>query len=246
MDYDEMLNYHKEQNAELTVAVRPVPWKEASRFGIMNTNEAGEIVEFEEKPKEPKSNLASMGIYIFTWKILRKTLIADMKNPESSHDFGNDVIPTFLRENRKMVAYKFEGYWKDVGTIDSLWEANMDLLGKKSELDLGDNAWQIYSEDYSSLPAYIGPDAVIDRAYITQGCEVDGEVHSSVLFTNVEVKAGAVVTDTVLMPGAVVEEGARVTRALVAGNVTIGKGAVVGDAKSENILLVSKRVKGEE
>ncbi|MBQ6376381.1 MAG: glucose-1-phosphate adenylyltransferase [Lachnospiraceae bacterium] len=246
MDYDEMLNYHKEQNAELTVAVRPVPWKEASRFGIMNTNEAGEIVEFEEKPKEPKSNLASMGIYIFTWKSLRKTLIADMKNPESSHDFGNDVIPTFLRENRKMVAYKFEGYWKDVGTIDSLWEANMDLLGKKSELDLGDNAWQIYSEDYSSLPAYIGPEAVIDRAYITQGCEVDGEVHGSVLFTNAEVKAGAVVTDTVLMPGAVVEEGARVTRALVAGNVTIGKGAVVGDAKSENILLVSKRVKGEE
>lgn len=246
MDYDAMLEYHKEQNAELTVAVRPVPWKEAPRFGIMNTNEEGEIVEFEEKPKEPKSNLASMGIYIFTWKSLRKTLLADMKNPDSSHDFGNDVIPTFLAEKRKMVAYKFEGYWKDVGTIDSLWEANMDLLGKKSELDLGDPTWQIYSDDSISLPAYIGPDAVIDRAYITQGCTVEGEVHYSVLFTDVKVEPGAVVTDTVLMPGAVVEAGAKVTRALVAGNVTIGKGAVVGDADSENILLVSKRVKGEE
>ena len=246
MDYDAMLEHHKAQNAELTVAVCPVPWKEAPRFGIMNTNDEGEIVEFEEKPKEPKSNLASMGIYIFTWKSLRKTLLADMKNPDSSHDFGNDVIPTFLKENRKMVAYKFEGYWKDVGTIDSLWEANMDLLGKKSELDLGDPTWQIYSDDSLSLPAYIGPDAVIDRAYITQGCQVEGEVHGSVLFTDVRVEAGAVVTDTVLMPGAVVEAGAKVTRALVAGDITIGKGAVVGDANSENILLVAKRVKGEE
>ncbi len=246
MDYDEMLNYHKAQKAELTVAVRPVPWKEASRFGIMNTNEAGEIIEFQEKPKEPKSNLASMGIYIFTWKSLRKTLIADMKNPDSSHDFGNDVIPCFLAENRKMVAYKFEGYWKDVGTIDSLWEANMDLLDKKSELNMNDTSWVIYSDDTAALPAYIGPEAEIDRAYITQGCIVEGAVHNSVLFTDAEVKPGAIVEDTVLMPGAVVEEGAKVTRALVANGVTIGKGAVVGSRDSENILLVAKRVKGEE
>ncbi len=246
MDYDAMLEYHKEQNAELTVAVRPVPWKEASRFGIMNADESGVITEFQEKPKEPKSNLASMGIYIFTWKTLRKVLIADMKNPESSHDFGNDVIPEFLNSGKKLVAYKFEGYWKDVGTIDSLWEANMDLLGKKSELDMSDASWKIYTEDVSTPAQLIGKNAVIDRAYITQGCIIDGTVRHSVLFTGAYVGEGAVVEDTVLMPGAVVEAGAKVTRALVADGIRIGKGAVVGSADSENITLVAKRVKGEE
>ncbi len=246
MDYDAMLDYHKSQNAELTVAVRPVPWKEASRFGIMNTDENGTIVEFQEKPKEPKSNLASMGIYIFTWKTLRKVLVADMKNPDSSHDFGNDVIPEFLSTGKKMVAYKFEGYWKDVGTIDSLWEANMDLLGRRSELNMDDDSWKIFTEDTSTPPQLFGPNAVIDRAYITQGCIVDGEVHHSVLFTSAQVGEGAIVTDSVLMPGAVVETGARVTRALVADGVKIGAGAVVGSADSENITLVAKRVKGEE
>ena len=246
MDYDAMLQFHKEQKAELTVAVRPVPWKEASRFGIMNTDESGQIVEFQEKPKEPKSNLASMGIYIFTWKTLRKTLIADMKNPESSHDFGNDVIPEFLNSGKKMVAYKFEGYWKDVGTIDSLWEANMDLLGRKSELDMDDPTWKIYTDDVSAPPQYIGANAVTDRAYVTQGCIIEGEVHHSVLFTNAFVGEGAVITDSVLMPGSVVEAGAHVTRALVASNITVGKGATVGSADSESITLVAKRVKGEE
>ena len=246
MDYDDMLNYHKEQNAELTVAVRPVPWKEASRFGIMNTDGNGTITEFQEKPKEPKSNLASMGIYIFTWKTLKKVLLADMKNPDSSHDFGNDVIPEFLNTGKKMVAYKFEGYWKDVGTIDSLWEANMDLLGKRSELNMDDPSWKIYTSDASTLPQLIGPDALIDRAYITQGCIVFGEVHHSVLFTESQIGEGAVITDSVLMPGAIVEAGAKVTRALVADGVRIGKGAVVGSADSENITLVAKRVKGEE
>ncbi|MDO4619406.1 MAG: glucose-1-phosphate adenylyltransferase [Lachnospiraceae bacterium] len=246
MDYDEMLNYHKENKAELTVAVRPVPMKEASRFGLMVTDETGRITEFQEKPKEPKSNLASMGIYIFTWKTLRKVLMADMKNPDSSHDFGNDVIPEFLAAGKKMVAYNFEGYWKDVGTIDSLWESNMDLLGKNSELNMNDPHWKIYTEDASMLPAHFGPEASVDRAYITQGCVVDGEVKGSVLFTGAKVKAGAKVIDTVLMPGAVVEEGAVVTRALVADGVTIGKGAVVGSADSENIELVAKRVKGVE
>ena len=246
MDYDAMLDYHKEQKAELTVAVRPVPWKEASRFGIMNTDDNGQIVEFQEKPQEPKSNLASMGIYIFTWKTLRKTLIADMKNPESSHDFGNDVIPEFLNSGKKMVAYKFEGYWKDVGTIDSLWEANMDLLGRKSELDMDDPTWKIYTADVSAPPQYIGANAVTDRAYVTQGCIIEGEVHHSVLFTNAFVGEGAVITDSVLMPGSVVEAGAHVTRALVASNITVGKGATVGSADSESITLVAKRVKGEE
>ena len=246
MNYDDMLSYHKAQKADLTVGVRPVPWEEASRFGIMNTNEDGQIIEFQEKPKEPKSNLASMGIYIFTWKALRKVLVADMKDPDSSHDFGNDVIPNFLNSGKKLVAYKFEGYWKDVGTISSLWEANMDLLGKKSELNMNDPNWKIYTDDASTLPAYYGPDAVVERAYITQGCTVEGEVSGSILFTGATVRAGAKVIDSVLMPGAVIEEGAVVTRALVADDVTVGKGAVVGSADSKEIELVAKRVKGVE
>ena len=246
MNYDEMLDYHKAKGAEATIAVREVPWKEASRFGIMNTNEEGDIVEFQEKPKEPKSNLASMGIYIFTWKTLRKILVADMKNPESTHDFGNDVIPTLLADNKKLVAYTFAGYWKDVGTIDSLWEANMDLLDKKNELYQGAPASKIYTEDSNELPQYVGPEANIGRAYIDQGCWIEGEVKNSVLFTGAKVEAGAKVIDSVLMPGAVVGSGAVVTRALVAGDVRIGKNAVVGSADSENIELVAKRVKGED
>ncbi len=246
MDYDKMLAFHKEKKASLTVAVRPVPIAEASRFGIMNTDENGNIVEFEEKPEHPKSNLASMGIYIFTWKDLRKALVADMKSQESSHDFGNDIIPAFLAAEKTLVAYQFKDYWKDVGTIDSLWEANMDLLDNSSELNLNDTSWKIYTDDVSALPQYIGPDAVIDNAYITQGATVEGTVKHSVLFTGAKVEAGATVIDSVLMPGAVVEEGAVVTRALISGNIHIGKGAVVGDAKSKNIELVAKRVKGEE
>ena len=246
MNYAKMLAEHKAQNAEATIAVIEVPIREASRFGIMNTNETGQIVEFEEKPEHPKSNLASMGIYIFNWKTLRKLLIADMKDPDSNHDFGKDIIPQMLANGDKLYAYKFKGYWKDVGTIDSLWEANMDLLDKNNELDLSDRTWKIYTEDVTSLPQYIGPDAKIRRAFITQGCIIEGEVHNSVLFTGAKVGPGAKIIDSVLMPGAVVEEGAVVTRALVADNVKIGKEAVVGSADSEHIELVSKRVKGVE
>ena len=246
MNYDAMLSFHKEKKADATIAVLPVPMKEASRFGIMNTDDQDRIVEFEEKPPVPKSNLASMGIYIFTCKVLRKVLLADMKITDSNHDFGKDIIPALLGDGKTLMAYKFEGYWKDVGTIDSLWEANMDLLDKKNELNLSDPGWKIYTEDASELPQYIGPDAKIDVAYITQGCSIYGSVTRSVLFTGTTVAPGAKVTDTVLMPGAVVEEGAKVTRALVANGVKIGKGAVVGDPKSENILLVAKNVKGVE
>ena len=246
MNYDKMLQAHKEQGANATIAVRPVPMKEASRFGIMNTNEDGDIVEFEEKPANPKSNLASMGIYIFTWKDLRKLLIADMKNPDSDHDFGKNIIPTMLAENKKLIAYRFEGYWKDVGTIDSLWEANMDLLDKKNELDLSDSSWRIYSEDSSALPAYIGPEAEIDRIYVTQGAVIMGAAKHSVLSTGSIILEGATVTDSVLMPDTKIEEGATVTRAIIASGVKIGKGAVVGSADSEEILLVSKNVKGVE
>ena len=247
MNYAKMLAYHKENNADATIAVIEVPMKEASRFGIMNTDEeTGRIVEFEEKPEHPKSNLASMGIYIFNWKLLRKMLLADMKDSESSHDFGKDIIPALLNDGKLLYAYKFKGYWKDVGTIDSLWEANMDLLSKNNELDLHDPTWKIYTEDVTSLPQYIGADAKIEKAFVTQGCVIDGEVKNSVLFTGAKVAAGAKVIDSVLMPGAEVEEGAVVQRALVADEVKIGKNAVVGAADSEHNELVAKRVKGEE
>ena len=246
MNYDKMLDYHKEMNADATMAVIEVPMKEASRFGIMNTDGNGRIVEFEEKPEHPKSNLASMGIYIFNWKLLRKILLADMKNPDSHHDFGKDVIPCLLNDNKTLAAYKFKGYWKDVGTIDSLWEANMDLIDSRNELNLNDPTWKIYTEDTPALPQYIGPNAKIDKAFITQGCVVEGEVKHSVLFTGCKVGEGAKIIDSVLMPGVEVAAGAVVQRALVADNVKIGQDAVVGSADSENIELVSKRVKGVE
>ena len=246
MNYDNMLDYHKETGADATIAVIEVPMKEASRFGIMNTDDEGRIVEFEEKPENPKSNLASMGIYIFNWKLLRKMLLVDMKNQDSNHDFGKDIIPTMLNDGRKLYAYKFKGYWKDVGTIDSLWEANMDLINSKNELDLNDDSWKIYTEDTTVLPQYVGPTAEIERAFINQGCVINGKVKNSVLFTGARVGEGAQIIDSVLMPGVEVEEGAVVTRALVADGVKIGKNAVVGSADSEHIELVSKRVKGDE
>lgn len=246
MDYDKMLDAHKEHQADATIAVIQVPMKEASRFGIMNTDETGRIVEFEEKPEHPKSNLASMGIYIFNWKLLRRMLIADMKNSNSNHDFGKDIIPQLLADGKTLFAYQFKGYWKDVGTIDSLWEANMDLLDKNNELDLNDPTWKIYTEDVTVPPQYIGETANIKRAFITQGCIIDGTVHNSVLFTGARVSKNAKIIDSVLMPGVEIAEGATVTRALVAANTKIGKGAVVGSADSEHIELVSKHVKGVE
>ena len=247
MNYDKMLAYHKERQADATIAVIEVPLKEASRFGIMNTDgETDRITEFVEKPPVPQSNLASMGIYIFNWKLLRKLLLADMKNPESSHDFGKDIIPTLLNDGKRLFAYRFKGYWKDVGTIDSLWEANMDLLSPDNELDLSDLTWKIYTEDVTALPQYIGTEARIQNAYITQGCVIEGEVTNSVIFTGAKVRPGAKVIDSVLMPGAIVEDGAVVIRALVANGVNIGKGALVGSADSEHIELIAKRVKGAE
>ena len=247
MNYDKMLAFHKERQADATIAVIEVPLKEASRFGIMNTDgETDRITEFVEKPPVPESNLASMGIYIFNWKLLRKMLLADMKNPDSNHDFGKDIIPTLLGDEKRLFAYRFKGYWKDVGTIDSLWEANMDLLSPDNELDLSDLTWKIYTEDVTALPQYIGTEARIQNAYITQGCVIEGEVTNSVIFTGAKVRPGAKVIDSVLMPGAIVEDGAVVIRALVANGVNIGKGALVGSADSEHIELIAKRVKGAE
>lgn len=244
MDYADMLTKHIEREADATIAVIEVPIKEASRFGIMNTNDTGRIIEFEEKPAVPKSNLASMGIYIFNWKLLRQMLVEDMAKANSNHDFGKDIIPTLLNNGGNLFAYKFKGYWKDVGTIDSLWEANMDLLDDNNELDLGDPAWKIYTEDVTTLPHYVGANADIKRSFITQGCVIDGEVKNSVLFTGAKVGENAKILDTVLMRDVIVEEGAIINRALIADGVRIGKGAIVGSADSEHIELVASDVEG--
>ena len=246
MDYADMLREHLEHNAACTISVLQVSMDEATRFGIMNLGEDGYVSEFEEKPKHPKSDLASMGIYIFNWKKLREYLIADENDPYSSKDFGKNIIPNMLAAGEKLWPYRFKGYWKDVGTIDSLWEANMDLLSPDNELDLSDLTWKIYTEDVTALPQYIGTEARIQNAYITQGCVIEGEVTNSVVFTGAKVRPGAKVIDSVLMPGAIVEDGAVVIRALVANGVNIGKGALVGSADSEHIELIARRVKGAE
>ena len=229
MNYDKMLEYHKANHADATIAVIEVPMKEASRFGIMNTNETGRIVEFEEKPEKPKSNLASMGIYIFNWKLLRKMLLADMKNPESSHDFGKDIIPTMLADEKTLFAYKFKGYWKDVGTIDSLWEANMEVLDPEhSGINLFDENWKIYSRNSGMTGHKIGSNAVVENCMITDGCRIDGNVKHSILFSGVKVEKGAKVEDAVVMGGTVIKAGAVVEHCIVAENVVIGENAIVG------------------
>ena len=242
MNYDKMLDVHKAQGAAATIAVMPVTLEEATRFGIMITDENNRIIDFEEKPKHPRSTLASMGIYIFDWKKLRKILVEDKDDPNSAHDFGKTIIPTLLNGGEKLVAWRFEGYWKDVGTIDSLWEANMDLLTDNNDLQLDDPTWKIYTEDAAVLPAYIGPNAEVDTAYITQGASVEGTVKHSVIFTGAVIEEGAKVIDSVLMPGVTVKAGAVVTRALVADGVTIGAGAVVGSADSKEITLQAQDV----
>lgn len=243
MNYAKMLKYHKEHDADATIAVLPVPMKEASRFGIMNTDDEGHIVEFEEKPEHPKSNLASMGIYIFNWKLLRKELLDDAKKTDTSHDFGKDIIPSYLNQGKNLMAWKFEGYWKDVGTIDSLWEANMDLLNKNNELNLDDPDWKIYTEDIPSLPQYIGETGEVTHSYINQGAIIEGKVEDSVLFNGVTIAEDAVVSESVLMPGVSVGKGAKIYRALVSDDVKIDDGAVVGSPSSKEITLVAKHVK---
>ena len=234
MDYDEMLDYHKEHHADATIAVIEVPMKEASRFGIMNTEEGGKIVEFEEKPAEPKSNLASMGIYIFNWKLLRKMLLADMKDPDSNHDFGKDIIPRMLEDQKTLYAYKFKGYWKDVGTIPSLWEANMEVLDPEhSGINLFDEDWKIYSRN-SGMPGHkICAGASVENSMITDGCKIAGSVKHSILFAGVKVEAGAVVEDAVVMGRTTIKAGASVKHCIVAENVVIGENAVVGAMPTE-------------
>lgn len=241
MDYEKMLDKHIETHAEATIAVMEVPKKEACRFGIMNCDKDDRIIEFEEKPAEPKSNLASMGVYIFTYKTLRKFLKNDEKDPNSHHDFGKDIIPAYLKASLPLQAYRFKGYWKDVGTIDSLWEANMDLLDDSSKLNLFDNEWKIYTDDALASPQIIGSKAKINVAYITQGCVVDGEVNHSVLFTNSIVSEGAKVYDSVIMNEAKIGKNAKLYRCLVADGVKVPEGMVLGSKNSKEILLVTKK-----
>ncbi|MBQ8170707.1 MAG: glucose-1-phosphate adenylyltransferase [Oscillospiraceae bacterium] len=229
MDYSKMLDFHKEQNADATIAVLEVPWEEAPRFGIMSANPDGTIYEFAEKPAEPKSNLASMGIYVFTWSKLRKHLIDNENDEGATKDFGKNIIPMMLANNEKMVAYHFDGYWKDVGTIDSLWEANMDVLDPNVPLDLLDDSWKIYSRNPVMPPHYTGENSKIENSMVAEGCEIYGTVDFSVLFAGVVIEEGAVVTDSIIMPGSVIKKGAVVEYAIVGENCVIGEGAHIGD-----------------
>lgn len=234
MDYSKMISYHKEKNAACTIAVYEVPMEEASRFGILNTNEDGSIYEFDEKPKVPKSNQASMGIYVFSWDKLKKYLEADEEDPESQNDFGKNVLPAMLNNGERMFAYRFDGYWKDVGTIDSLWESNMDILNPNIPLELSDPEWKIFSRNSALPPHYISAQAHVENSMIAEGCNVYGDLDFSVLFAGVYVAPGAVVHDSIVMPGARIEEGARVEYAIVAENAVVGANSVVG-SRPENM-----------
>ena len=242
MNYAKMLEEHQKHNADLTIAVMEVPMKEASRFGIMVTDETDRITKFEEKPAHPSSNLASMGIYIFNWKLLKDMLVKDAKNEESSHDFGKDIIPTLLAKGKRIYAWRFAGYWKDVGTVDSLWEANMDLLDPNSTLDLSDPSWKIYTQDIATTPQFIGETASVEHSFINQGCIIDGHVEGSVLFNDVRIEEDAKVVDSVLFPGSKIGKGAVVTRAIIGEGCEVAPNRKVGSKKGDITLLT----KGED
>ncbi len=238
MDYNAMLRSHIANQADCTIAVRPVPWADAPSFGIMNTDAEDRIIEFEEKPKKPKSNRASMGVYIFTWSVLRKYLIDDEANPNSHNDFGKNIIPGMLGDGLKLMAYSFEDYWKDVGTIRSLWESNMDLISETPQFNLHDKNWRIYARNPIMPPHYVGPAAQVDGSMVTEGCAVYGCALRSVLFAGVTIERGAVVEDSVIMPGAVIKTGAVVKRSIVGEKTVVCEGCRVGDGGDSEIALV--------
>ncbi|WP_045523838.1 glucose-1-phosphate adenylyltransferase [Neobacillus niacini] len=244
MNYESMLEYHVEKRADATISLIEVPWAEASRFGIMNTNEDLRITEFEEKPAEPKNNLASMGIYIFSWNILKEYLEMDARNTKSSHDFGKDIIPTLLEENKKLYAYPFKGYWKDVGTVKSLWEANMDLLNDECDLDLFDHDWRIYSVNPNQPPQYISPEAVVKESLINEGCTIEGEIDKSVLFQGVIVGKGSIIKESVIMPDAVIGENVIIEKAIVPDDAVIPDGTVIRSFDDEIILVTQEMLNG--
>ncbi len=244
MDYAKMLRAHKETGADCTIAAIEVPMKEASRFGILNCNPDGSIYQFEEKPKQPKSNLASMGIYIFTAEKLYKYLEEDDANSSSSKDFGKDVLPTMLNAGEKMFSYRFNGYWKDVGTISSLWESNMDLLGSNPKFDVADSDWKIHSRNPLAPPEYIGDSAIVENSMIALGCEIEGTVINSVLASNVVVEEGATVRDSVIMAGTVIKKGATVDYSIIDENVLVEEGATIGEekAKAAGIAVLGRNI----
>lgn len=242
MNYESMLEYHIEQGADVTISVIEVPWGEAGRFGIMNTNKEHRIIDFEEKPAEPKNNLASMGIYIFNWTILKEYLEMDARNPESSHDFGKDIIPLLLEEQKKVYAYPFKGYWKDVGTVRSLWEANMDLLNEKSKLNLFDADWKIYSVNPNQPPQYISPEATVKESFINEGCTIEGNIENSVLFQGVYVGKGSVIRETVVMPDAKIGENVYLEKVIVPCDLNIPDGTVIRSENDEIILVTAEMV----
>ena len=239
MHYGKMLETHINSKAAVTIAVMPVPWEEASRFGIMNVDEDGNIVEFEEKPKNPKSNLASMGIYIFNYSILKKYLTDDERNPESANDFGKNVIPAMLANGEKMVSYRFEGYWKDVGTIQSLWEANMDLLDFPPNFEISDTSWNIYSRNTALAPQYVGKNAEISNSTVSQGCTICGKVSHSVIFSNVEIGEGSEVSDCVIMPDVKIGKNVKITKTLIGTGAVIEDGAVLGENEDPESKYIS-------
>ncbi|MBR5270569.1 MAG: glucose-1-phosphate adenylyltransferase [Clostridia bacterium] len=234
MHYGEMLKAHKESGAVATIAVMPVPWEEASRFGIMNVDENGTIVEFEEKPKEPKSNLASMGIYIFKYSELKKYLTDDENNPNSSNDFGKNIIPSILDDGKKLMSYRFEGYWKDVGTIQSLWEANMDLIDSPPKFDVDDRKWIIYSRNLARTPHYVGKSAKIKNSKVTESCSIYGSVEHSVVSGSVHIGEGSLVKDCVIMPGAYIGKNVKLEKTIIGPNAIIEDNVTIGLKDEEN------------
>jgi glucose-1-phosphate adenylyltransferase len=238
MNYEMLLESHKKNNADATIAVISVPWAEASRFGILSVDENERVTEFAEKPKKPNSNLASMGVYVFTWSVLKDALIRDEAKGNSSNDFGKDIMPTMLEEGARLFSYRFDGYWKDVGTIDSLWEANMDLLETRPALELNDRSWRILSVNPNQPAQYVAPHAKIQNSLINEGCVVEGDVNRSVLFYGARVGEGSVVEDSILMPGAEIGRGARVIRAIVGEGAKVGEGCQVGSIDSVEIAVV--------
>lgn len=243
MDYEKMLEFHKEKGATATIAVLEVPMEETSRFGIMNTNEDLSIYEFEEKPEHAKSNKASMGIYIFNWKILKEYLKEDERDDSSSNDFGKNIIPNMLNAGEKMFAYPFKGYWKDVGTIESLWEANMDLLKKDCELGLYDDEWRIYSVNPVAPPQYIGKEAKVTNSLVVEGCQVDGIVENSILFQGVKVEKGAVVKNSVIMPNTKVSMYSKVEKAIIGSGVVLEKEVMVGNKDKIAVIASKEEIK---
>ena len=228
MDYAKMVAFHKKNNADCTIAVLEVPWEEASRFGILATDENDKIYEFAEKPAEPKSNKASMGVYVFSWDKLKKYLTEDEADPNSSNDFGKNIIPKMLGDGQRMFAFPFKGYWKDVGTIESLWEANLDIINPNVDLDLSDKSWRIYSRNPMAPPHYIGKDAVVENSSVSEGCEIDGLVDYSVVSPNVTIEKDAEVKYSVIMPGATIKSGAKVYYSIIAEDAVIESGAQIG------------------